>query len=98
MKWIQIRKKLVLLPKPQKINIEISMIEALVNQEIDFSSQNSQGQIISYFWDFGDGEVSTEANPSHSFEIAWKYDVKLRIVFQNNNSLESQVEINIKDF
>ena len=91
-------KKLVLLPKPQEIDIEISMSEALVNQEIDFSSQNSQGQIISYFWDFGDGEVSTEANPSHSFEIAWKYDVKLRIVFQNNNSLESQVEINIKDF
>ena len=97
MKWIQIRKKLVLLPKPQKINIEISMIEALVNQEIDFSSQNSQGQIISYFWDFWDWVISTEANPLHAFEEPWKYDVKLKVTFSNNNILHDMVEIIIKD-
>jgi len=68
------------------------------NQEIDFSSDGSEGQITWYFWDFGDGEVSTEANPSHSFEEPWKYTVKLKITFQNNNALEDEVEIEITDY
>ena len=91
-------KKLVLKPKPQKANITASMKNALPNQEIDFSSEWSEGQITWYFWDFWDWEVSTDANPSHSFEIPWKYDVKLKITFANNNILEDEVEINIKDY
>ncbi len=91
-------KKLVLKAKPQKAYSTASMKKALPNQGIDFSSEWSQGQIISYFWDFGDWEVSTEANPSHSFEEPWKYDVKLKLTFSNNNVLENIIEIIITDY
>ena len=91
-------KKLVLKPKPQKANINVSMKNALPNQDIDFSSEGSEGQITWYFWDFGDWEVSTDANPSHSFEEPWKYDVKLKTTFSNNNVLEDEVQIEIKDY
>jgi PKD repeat protein len=74
------------------------MHKTVINQEIDFSSENSQWQISWYFWDFWDWEVSTEANPSHMFEVAWKYTVKLEITFQNNNVLKDQVDIEITEF
>ncbi len=90
-----IEKKLVLKPKPQKVKIVTSMKNAPINQWIDFSSDESEGQIISYFWEFGDGEVSTDANPSHSYEVAWDYNVSLKINFQNNNTLSDSIEIKV---
>jgi gliding motility-associated-like protein len=33
----------------------------------------------SYFWDFGDGEVSVERNPVHTFESAGKFRVDLTV-------------------
>ena len=91
-------KKLVLKPKPQKAAINVSMKTTEVNQEIDFSSEWSEGQITWYFWDFWDWEVSTDANPWHAFEIAGKYNVKLKTTFSNNNELEDEVEIEIVDY
>ena len=35
------------------------------------------GDIISWTWDFGDGENSTEENPVHAFSSAGTYNVKL---------------------
>ncbi len=90
-----IKKKLVLKPKPQQVKITTSMRRAPTNQWIDFSSDESDGQIVSYFWEFGDGEVSTDENPSHSYEVAWKYNVTLKINFQNNNTLKDTTEIEV---
>jgi PKD repeat protein len=60
-------KKLVLKPKQQDIEINVSMKTAPTYQEIDFTSDKSEGQITSYFWDFGDGGTSTKANPSYQY-------------------------------
>jgi PKD repeat protein len=91
-------KKLVLNSKPQEANIKVSMKETITDQEIDFSSELSEWQITWYFWDFWDWEVSTDANPWHSFDVAWKYTVKLKVTFQNNNVLEDEVDIEIIEF
>ena len=45
---------------------------------VNFSDQ-STGQISSWLWDFGDGETSTEQNPSHTYEAEGKYTVTLTI-------------------
>jgi len=40
---------------------------------------NSQGRIISYEWDFGDGEKSNEKNPVHLYKKHGRYSVTLTI-------------------
>ncbi|MXV52758.1 PKD domain-containing protein [Pedobacter sp. HMF7647] len=49
------------------------------NTPIDFIDKTvSNGKpILGWLWDFGDGEVSTDQNPKHSFKISGDYQVKL---------------------
>ncbi len=42
-------------------------------------SDDSQGDISSWLWEFGDGEYSTEQNPSHIYSATGKYTVKLTV-------------------
>jgi PKD repeat protein len=49
-----------------------------VNTAVQFNS-TSQGQVDSYAWDFGDGNTSTEANPSHTYDTAGQYTVTLTV-------------------
>ncbi len=53
-----------------------------VNTAIAFSSagsNDSDGTIASYLWNFGDGNTSTIANPSHSYASAGTYSVNLTV-------------------
>jgi len=88
-------KKLILKPKAQTVDIKSSMKSAPTFQWIDFTSAWSEWQITSYFWDFWDGNNSTEANPTHTYEEEWSYEVKLRIDFSNKNILEDTLKIEI---
>ena len=36
-------------------------------------------------WDFGDGETSTERNPTHEYEEAGTYDVKLTVTYADGD-------------
>jgi len=94
-KRYSIEKDLILLPPAQEISISPSLKRAPIGQWIDFSSAESAGQIVEYFWDFGDGNISTQANPSHSYSKSWTYEVKLRADFANSNIKEDIVEIEI---
>jgi PKD repeat protein len=42
-------------------------------------TDDSQGNIETWAWDFGDGHVSTEANPTHVYELPGKYSVSLKV-------------------
>ena len=88
-------KKLILKPKPQNVEISSSMKKAPIWQWIDFYSDWSEWQITSYFWDFWEWSTSIDANPTHYFYKPWKYIVKLKLDFDNNNVLEDQIIIEI---
>ncbi|QFR39675.1 PKD domain-containing protein [Candidatus Gracilibacteria bacterium 28_42_T64] len=90
-----ISKKLILIPKPQVVQISSSMKKAPIGQGIDFLSDKSEGQITGYFWDFGDGSTSIEANPTHYYTKAGSYKIKLKLDFANNNVLEDTTTIDI---
>jgi len=58
--------------------------------EVTFTStgsSDSDGSIASHSWDFGDGGTSTEANPSHTFDLAGTYDVVLTVTDDGSPAL-----------
>ncbi|TQV84386.1 collagenase [Aliikangiella coralliicola] len=53
-----------------------------VNSAISFNSNgssDSDGQITSYHWDFGDGSSSSSANPNHIYTSAGSYTATLTV-------------------
>ncbi|WP_313790931.1 PKD domain-containing protein [Allomuricauda sp. SCSIO 65647] len=49
--------------------------------EVSFigSSSTDDVAVVSYLWDFGDGETSTEPDPTHTFEFAGSFEVVLTV-------------------
>ncbi len=60
--------------------------QCLNQQPIQFlnNSTNSPGNITSYEWDFGDGNLSNQVSPQNTYALAGTYDVKLKIINDNN--------------
>jgi len=58
--------------------------ELLTFQFTDTST--SKNNIVSYQWDFGDGQKSNQKNPSHTYLIKKTYDVKLTTTDNSGNS------------
>ncbi len=52
---------------------------------VQFTDQSS-GPVVSWLWDFGDGNTSTEQNPSHAYAAEGKYTVKLTVTNSANFS------------
>ena len=53
-----------------------------INVAVNFSSAGSSdpdGSIVSYSWDFGDGNSSTAANPSHTYTSSGTFNVSLTV-------------------
>ncbi|HHJ3201300.1 TPA: collagenase [Vibrio parahaemolyticus] len=56
--------------------------EGKVGESITFSSENStdtDGQIVSVLWDFGDGTASTQTQPTHQYGSEGQYTVSLTV-------------------
>ena len=51
-------------------------ISGIVPLTVDFTN-TSTGENLSHFWDFGDGNTSMEANPSHMYAVVGDFTVSL---------------------
>ncbi|MEM6398337.1 MAG: PKD domain-containing protein [Bacteroidota bacterium] len=51
-------------------------------QTVSFTNTSTQG--FGYFWDFGDGNTSTETNPTHVYDTAGNYVVTLGTAFDQD--------------
>lgn len=60
---------------------------------VNFSSNSSGTPPFTYDWDFGDGNTSTQENPSHTYNNTGNYTVKL-IVSDQSGCLDSMVRNN----
>jgi len=56
--------------------------------EVQFGDFSTAGDapITIWYWSFGDGEISSEQNPSHTYTVPGCYPVTLRIVQENNKT------------
>ncbi|MDZ7743168.1 MAG: PKD domain-containing protein [Bacteroidota bacterium] len=63
--------------------------------EVTFT--NFSKNAVSYTWDFGDGETSTEKNPVHVYAEAGKYSVKLTAKNEAGKSANYSQDITITD-
>jgi PKD repeat protein len=56
-------------------------LEGCTSLDVTFSSVLTQGDIIDYLWDFGDGGSSTEPHPTHTYAptVSSRFDVTLTV-------------------
>lgn len=64
-----------------------------VGASVAFSSAASTGNISGYAWDFGDGNTSTEANPTHTYATDGNYLVTLTLQDANGGNSSAQQEV-----
>lgn len=62
------------------------MTEGCVSLEVSFTdlSVSVGDPIVSWLWDFGDGQTSTQQHPTHSYAAAGVYTVRLQVVTQGS--------------
>ncbi|HQK55177.1 MAG TPA: PKD domain-containing protein, partial [Methanolinea sp.] len=71
--------------------------EIYIGNEVQFidSSNDPDGSIDFWSWDFGDGETSAEQNPVHIYTEAANYIVKLTVTDNDGGSATMDVEIEV---
>ena len=80
--------------KPPVADIQANPTSGQSELRVDFLSTNSydpNGSILTYAWDFGDGNKSTENNPSHIFvnNTTNPIDFKVTLIVTNSNGIKS---------
>ena len=56
---------------------------------------DNDGTIDSYYWDFNDGDTSTDQNPTHTYTEPNYYKVVLTVTDNNGATAEDDVYINV---
>jgi PKD repeat protein len=65
---------------------------------VSFSSSGSydnDGTIVSYYWNFGDGNSSTSANPTHTYSSAGNYTVSLTVTDDGGKTGSDNADVTI---
>lgn len=71
--------------------------EILMNEPIQFTdnSTDPEDAIVSWLWDFGDGETSTVQNPSHEFENSGEHLVTLIVTDEDGSTDTASLTVNV---
>jgi hypothetical protein len=75
-----------------------SPLSIQVNDSIAFDasgSSDADGTIVSYIWDFGDGETSSSPNPTHAYSQEGSYSVTLTVT--DDDGLTDTTRVNIAE-
>lgn len=78
-------------------SFDISPISPNVGEEVNFID-TSQGNIVSWHWDFGDGNMSGMQNPTHTYQSAGYYTVSLTITDSDGKTSGFTRFIHVSDY
>ena len=76
----------------------VKPLKSMVNQTITFdasSSYDPDGVIVSYVWDFGDGEVGSGISTVHIYKNPGVYTVTLIVTDNNGNTYNNSIIVNV---
>ena len=69
----------------------------VLNVDFTDSSIDSDGNIVTWFWDLGDKNSSTLQNPSHSFTSAGTYNVTLTVTDDHGGESSTSQDLTVFD-
>jgi len=78
------------MPEPQVTPVAAFSVEANADNGLEITFTNDSQNASSYEWDFGDGNTSTEENPTHTYEEAGTFTVALTASNATESSKTSQ--------
>jgi PKD repeat protein len=85
----------------KEISVPSSLIPDFTFNVTGFTVQftdNTSGTVVSYAWDFGDGDTSTEGSPSHAYAAAGTYTVGLTVTnAAGSNTIAKEVSVSTDD-
>ncbi len=91
-------KKLVVLDTQPTVNFTYSPQVVYEGESVNFTAHvESYDKIKSYFWDFGDGNYSTDKNPTHAFNKNGTYTVTLYVTDADGSNVSTSRVIVVKD-
>jgi len=61
------------------------------------SGTDSDGNVVSFYWDFGDGETSNEQNPSHTYMEKGDYTVRLTVTDDKNATDSDSIPVHVTE-
>ncbi|BCD98740.1 DUF1592 domain-containing protein [Marinagarivorans cellulosilyticus] len=73
---------------------------AIIGESLSFSgaaSVDPGGNIVSYAWNFGDGNSAQGPEASHSFSAAGSYNVTLSVTDNDNNLSQQTLTVNVRE-
>lgn len=83
--------------EPKQFRIKANITNGYAPLTISFDAQifDVNISILSFFWDFGDGNFSKIQNPEHTFQINGSFEVKLTIFDVDNISYTDTIQITV---
>jgi hypothetical protein len=76
-----------------KADFTINNEDNIVNEGDDLLLSNYSVNVVSYHWDFGNGDTSTEAQPTYNYEIHGNRIVTLTLTDSNGKTHQTSHEI-----
>ena len=84
---------------PTITSLVSSETNTTVDKSISFTvtATDTNGSIVSYLWDFGDGTTSSLKNTTHSFSLAGTYNVHVTVVDNEDLNTSKIITIYVSD-
>ncbi|WP_345369160.1 T9SS type A sorting domain-containing protein [Algivirga pacifica] len=83
-----VKESLIYVEAPFVVDFDVDTLVGLSGETAFEFTDLSEGNVMGWMWDFGDGSTSTDQHPSHVYTTSGTYDVKLIV----SNDVQSAIK------